>query len=160
MVERMSDAPGDTNGSPATSENYEELKRALSELADAVTGDPGANETGWLKRVQSAARSLFGALEEHEDVSEEEGGTLPAMTGQKPALMAERKRLEREHIDMLHRAEEIEEEIERQLSFEDFNIELVRLEGTILRDILQLHLLRTDTLMYEAFFRVEGGEEG
>lgn len=84
---------------------------------------------------------------------------LPDATAKKPGLMAARKRLEHEHADMLHRAAEIEFEAERQLAAQDFNVELLRLEARVLHDIL-LHMARTDSLIYEAYFQLEGGEGG
>ena len=156
----MTERPKTDDGGRGARRNHATLKHALDALAEARGSEPGDDTTGWVRRVQAAARGLFDAMQEHEDVSEEEGGTLPELTSEKPGLMAERTRLEHEHTDMLHRAEEIEEDAERQLRFDDINVDLLRLQTSILHDILELHLLRTDSLMYEARFRMEGGEQG
>lgn len=156
----MSDETGASSEQAEAGQDYTDLKTSLDHLADAIDREPSNDEARWLRGIQAAAHSLFDSLQHHEDVTEEEGGILPEMTGQKPGLMAERERLEREHTEMLHRAEEVEEEVDRQFSFDEFNTELIRLEASILRDILRLHLLRTDASMYEAYFQIEGGESG
>jgi hypothetical protein len=144
-----------TNNDPPT-DSHPELSVILDRLT-GVAAAPTTDQPGWVAEVQAAAREAVDALQAHTVTSEAEGGILPEMTGRKPSLMASRARLEHEHTDMLHRAEEIEIEAERQLAFEDYNVELLRLQVGILRDILHLHLLRTDALVFEAFFRDEGG---
>ncbi len=145
---------------PAPGQIYVELKRARKQLDEAVAQEPGGSEPEWLRRLQAASRSLFEVLEQHQSVTEEEGGTLPEATSRKPGLMAVSKRLQREHTDMLHRANEIDQEVERQFAFQEFRVELLRREVAVLRDILELHLQRAGSVMYEAYFRVEGGEGG
>lgn len=150
----------DTRDERPPSDVYEALKRTRKQLDEAVGQEPGEDEAAWLRRVQAAAGSLFEVLEQHQLLAEEKGGTLLDATGQKPGLIAESKRLERDHTEMLHRATEIDDEVERQFAFQEFDIELLGLKAAGLRDILQLHLLRVDSLMYEAYFRLEGGEGG
>ena len=156
----MSNGTDASGAQPAPGQIYVALTRAREQLDEAVAQEPGNAEPAWLRRLQTAARSLFEVLEQHQHLAEEEGGTLSEATGQKPGLMAESKRLKGEHTDMLHRANEIDEEVERQFAFQEFGIELLRRKAAVLRDILQLHLLRADSLMYEAYFRLEGGEGG
>lgn len=157
----MTSETGQTSNNFDPTEDHNALKQARAQLDEAVSQEPGQEPEGWLRRVQEAGRALFDALYAHQYMAEEdEQGTLPQATNEKPALMALSKRLEHEHADMLHRAAELEEEAERQIAFQDYNTDLVRLEAIVLRDVLLLHLLRTDTLLYEAYFQVEGGEEG
>jgi hypothetical protein len=113
-----------------------------------------------LQRVQQAAQELFRTVETHQDTTEEEGGTLVNVTVRKPGLMFARQRLEHEHADLLHRLSEIDLEAERQIAAQDFNLDLIRLQVQALRDILLLHLARTNALLFEAYIRVEGGEGG
>lgn len=136
------------------------LMRARQALEEAATRTVGDDEPTWLAQVQSAARALFLVIEQHQQVAEEEEGTLVDATAQKPGLMSLRRRLEHEHADMLHRLSEIDVEVERQIASQDFNIDLVRLEAQVVRDILLLHVVRTDSLVFDAYFQVEGGEGG
>jgi hypothetical protein len=118
------------------------LRSAMEQLGAMATAPSRGLEVAWLERVRSAANDLFELLGEHRHVTEDEGG------------------LEHEHADMLHRAAEIDVEVERQLAAQDYNVPLVRLEATVLRDILLLHLVRSNTLLSEAYLQVEGGEGG
>lgn len=127
-------------------------------LGEAKERTPGDDPTEWLEGVRSAARELFRIIEAHQYSSENDGGKLSNMTARKPGLMHDRQRLEHEHADMLRRLSEIEVETERQIAAEDYNIDLVRLQVRVLRDILLLHVTRTYSLLYEAYVRVEGGE--
>lgn len=138
---------------PGTPGSLEGVLTALSGIVAA----PATDRPGWVREARSVARAAFEAFRGHAAESEAEGGFLPEVTGRKPGLMATRERLAHEHTDMLHRAEEIETEAGRQLAFDDYNVELLRLQLCILRDILQLHILRSDDVLFEAFFRDEGG---
>ncbi|MCK9517787.1 MAG: hypothetical protein M0R74_01990 [Dehalococcoidia bacterium] len=137
--------------------SFDELmhgRELLGELAARPAADDPAT---WLQRVRSAAQELFVAVEKHTESTEAEGGTLANVTVRKPYLMYARQRLEHEHDDMLHRLSEIDVETERQIAAQDYNIELVRLQVRVVREILLLHLARTQALLFEAYVRVEGG---
>lgn len=133
---------------------------AREALHKALAIDADTGEVAWMQGIQQAIQSLGGLLKVHQGESEKAGGLLREITSTKPALVGEVDRLEREHIEMLHRSNAIEQEIERQLAFEEYKVELVRMEAEVLHAILHLHLLRTDWLLYEVYFRDEGGEEG
>ncbi len=150
----------DVGGEEAPGEVLTALTEARDHLKEAAARQATGDELSWLERVRTAARLVFDALEQHRGLAEEEGGVLADATERKPGLMPTSQRLEHEHADMLHRAGEIEIEAERQLMSEDFDIGLVRLQATVLRDILLLHIVRADSLQYEAYLREEGGEGG
>lgn len=147
---------------PPPSENlhYEALKSRLVELDEILEGDWSADERAWLEAVEAAARVLFETLEQHQHVSETEGGLLPSATDLKPRLIPESEHVKDEHAEMLHRAGELQNTAALQVASGDFDAEAVCLDMTILRTILQAHLGRVDALMYDAYFRVEGGEGG
>lgn len=140
-------------------ETYAALLRAEAGLEEVVGAIP-ADESAWLRSVQRAVRELGDALGRHRHLHEGEGGTIPQAVALKPALVPDTARLKHEHIDMLHRVNEIDRGIDRQFAFQDFDVELLRREAAILHAILELHLLRADALVYEAYFREEGGEGG
>jgi hypothetical protein len=158
-MDRMNDVMG-TAGFQQNSSDFGELMRARRMLDEAMAQDASGEESAWLRRVQLAAQALYQAVEQHEELAEEEGGTLADATVGKPGLMPVRQRLEHEHADMLHRLSEIDLEAERQMALQDFNVEFVRLQVQVVRDILLLHLARTDSLLFDAYIRVEGGEGG
>ncbi len=140
-------------------ETYAALLSAEAALEEVVGAIP-EDESAWLRSVQQAVRELGDVLRRHRHLQEDEGGTIPEAVALKPALVPETARLKREHVDMLHRVNEIDRGIDRQFAFQDFDVELLRREAAILHAILELHLLRADALVYEAYFREEGGEGG
>lgn len=139
---------------------HDALRDANDNLANTIALEAGADQAGWLSAVRESVRALYETLENHRHTAEEDGGTLHNATALKPGLMPAAERLEHEHADMLHRAAEIDAEIERQIAADDFNIELARLQSRVLHGIVLLHMLRTDALIYDAYFRTEGGEGG
>lgn len=154
----MNTETGTNDGQSASRRNYEELTRAREDIHEALAQEPGHDKEAWLRRVLAAVRSFSETLKQHQHLSEEEGGTFTEAAGEKPALLSAIRGLEREHADMLFRAGKIEQEVEREFAFQEFKVDLVRLEVTALHDILHLHLVQADWLAYDAYFRVEGGE--
>lgn len=147
---------------PPPSENlhYEALRSRLIELDEVLARDWKADERTWLKAVEATARVLLGTLEQHQHISEAAGGLLPSATGLKPGLIPESERVKEEHAEMRHRAGQLQSTAALQVASDDLDAEAVCLDMTILRTILQAHLGRVDALMYDALFRVEGGEGG
>jgi hypothetical protein len=142
---------------PEADSHYRALIEALNQLDEAA--EPGrGDEASRLRRIQSAAQTTQDVLAEHQLLAEDQGGFIEEATGQKPALIPESERLKRQHAEMLHRANELRREVDLQFAFDEFDVELLRLETVVLRDILRAHLRRADSLLYEAYFRVEGGE--
>lgn len=135
-------------------------RRLLREAVASESDEPGEEGAGWLGRVQHAAQVLALTIEEHRKWTEEGNGTLVRATDQKPGLMPLREQLEQEHTDLLVRIAELDGEVAYQAAAEDFHPALVRLEARIIQDILLLHLMRTNTMLFEAYVRVEGGEGG
>lgn len=144
-----------------TRHDHYAMLRSACERLDAVLAetDP-ADERAWAERVQKSARTVFVAMERHQEATEGEDGVLADMRNQKPGMEHQFQRQEREHTELLQRAKEIDTEVERQIAFQEFNMELLALESAVLRDTLRLHVYRADALLYEAYFRDEGGEEG
>lgn len=130
----------------------EALARLLSQETDG-----GA---AWVGDVRSAANTVFEALTQHQSHAEGEDGILRDVTEHRPALVPQSEHMAREHAQMLHHARELQREAESQLASEDFDLEMIRLKATVLRDIVQLHLREAGKLTYEAHYRVEGGEGG
>lgn len=147
---------------PPASESlhYEALKSCLIHLDEALARDWRADERTWLEDVEATARELFEILEQHQRISETEGGLLPSATDLKPGLIAESERVKEEHGEMLHRTGTLQSKAALQVASDDLDAEAVGLDITVLRTMLQAHLGRVDTLMYDAYFRVEGGEGG
>ena len=141
-------------------EHYRALVDALSHLDEAAEPGAGDGEAVRLRHMQSAARATRDVLEQHQLLAEEEGGLIADATGQKPALIPESERLKQQHAEMLRRANDLDREVELQFAFDEFDVELLRLETVVLRDVLRAHLRRADSLLYEAYVRVEGGEGG
>ncbi len=148
------------NAPPSESLHYEALKTRLIELDEVLARDWKADERAWLEAVEATARGLFEMLEQHQHISETEGGLLPSATDLKPGLIPESERVKEEHAEMLHRAGELQSTAALQVASDDFDAEAVSLDMTVLRIMLQAHLGRVDALMYDAYFRVEGGEGG
>lgn len=135
--------------------------RVAHERLDSVLAEPplADGRAAWAARIQAAARDIYAIVDGHRAVFEAEHGPLSDLAALKPGLISSIERRQREHLDMLYRAREIDITVERETAFDDFNVELLRLEAAILRDVLRIHLLRANTLVYEAYFIDEGGEE-
>lgn len=133
---------------------YEALDRAIELLPAA------ADRASWAAGLGAAARDIFAVIEQHRALFDDEHGPLADLAVLKPGLINSIQRRQREHLEMLHRAREIDVTAERATAFDDFNVDLLVLEARILRDVLRLHLLRANALVYEAYFRDEGGEDG
>lgn len=146
----------DSNGEKQHKGEFDEVMRGREELGQAVAQPVGDDPKAWLSGVQQAAHRLFEIIEKHELSTEREGGMLANVAVRRPHLMHATQRLQHEHDDMLHRLAEIEVETERQIAAEDYNLDLVRLQVQVVRNILLLHLARTHDLLFEAYIRVEG----
>ena len=140
--------------------HYQAMAHALKQLGQSL--GPGASDdpSTRIRNVQAAVRTMREVLMHHQALTEEEGGKTPEATSHKPALIPESERLVAQHADMLRRADELDREVELQLAFEEFDAELIHLEALVLRDLVRAHLWRANSLAYEAYFRVEGGEGG
>jgi hypothetical protein len=145
---------------PSVSLHYEALKHRLNELDEVLERAGNADERTWLNGLAMTAEALFQVLQQHQYVSESEGGLLPSATGLKPGLIPESDRVKGEHDEMLHRAADLQSKVAFQVASDDFDTEALRLDLTVLRTMLQAHLGRVDALMHDAYFRVEGGEGG
>lgn len=154
----MSSSTSDTSGEREIPGSFRTLVEASQQLGRAAAQEVADGPDAWLENVREAAQHLFEIIEGHQVRTEQPGGTLANVTVRKPGLMHARQRLEHEHADMLHRLRELDVEAERQIAAHDYNLEIVRLQVQVLRSILALHLARTDTLLYETYMRVEGGE--
>jgi hypothetical protein len=144
----------------AQGDHYQAMAYALLQLDRSLArGGPGT-PVSRIRDIQSAARAIQEVLARHQLLTEEAGGVIQKATTEKPSLIPESKRLKQQHADMLRRAYELDREVELQIDFEETDVELLRLEGLVLRDMLRAHLRRANSLMYEAYVRVEGGEGG
>lgn len=136
-----------------------ELKDACEQLAVAIDGDL-ANPEAWMRDIQAASRTVFKVVSAHRDTAEGDEGVMAEIVSEKPGLLPRVNRLVHEHLDMLHRAMEIDEQVERQLAFQQIDIEPIQLKASVLRDITKLHLMRASDAIYAAYFQEEGGEAG
>lgn len=144
----------------AQEDHYQAMAQALTQLdRSAARGGPGDPKSR-IRSIQSAARAIQEVLEQHQLLTEEAGGVIEEATTEKPSLIPESERLKLQHADMLRRAYELDREVELQIAFQDTDVELLRLEALVLRDMLRAHLRRANSLLYEAYVRVEGGEGG
>ena len=134
------------------------LKATSQRLAEAAASDAGADPAAWLMRIQESVRDVYAELIDHRHGTETPRGLLHALTDAKPGLMAAEGRMEHEHADMLHRSVAIDVECERQIASDDYNVDIVRLQIRALHDIIILHVLDTTAMVYDAYFRDEGGE--
>lgn len=151
--------PNDSELPTEHGEDQLELQHACDELAAAIDVSQSDPE-GWVRGIQSACRALFDAVGKHRHASEGDEGAMAELVAQKPGLLPRVHRLEHEHVDMLHRATEIDDQIERQLAFQRIEIEPIQLKASVLRDITKLHLMRASDAVYDAYFQEEGGEAG
>lgn len=135
------------------------LKDACEQLSTAIDGDL-PNPEAWVRDIQAACRSVFKVVSAHREAAEGDEGVMAEIVSEKPGLLPRTNRLVHEHIDMLHRAMEIDEQVERQLAFQQIEVEPIRLKASVLRDIIKLHLMRASDAVYDAFFQEEGGESG
>lgn len=144
----------------AQADHYQAMAVALTRLDRSVArGGPG-DPASRIRGIQSAARAIQEVLARHQLLTEEAGGVIQEATTEKPSLIPESERLRQQHADMLRRAYELDREVDLQIAFEETDVELLRLEALVLRDMLRAHLRRANALMYEAYVRVEGGEGG
>lgn len=139
---------------------YESLKTAVELLENLLSRMPGEGDTAVLLELQTTADNLFQALHTHQGSAESDDGLLPDLVSRKPELMPQSDELTRDHAEMLSRATELQREAAQQLASEDFDLEIIQMKAGLLRDITRLHLRKSDTLTYEAYLRVEGGEGG
>ena len=136
------------------------VEDACSHLDDIAHEDLGDSPLVWTARLEHAARSLERAFREHREATEANGGALAVIVQEKPTLSEETADQAGEHLDLLERIESVATACEKAISFEDPNIELLRLDATIAALMVRRHLTWESVLYYEAFFRDEGGEEG
>jgi hypothetical protein len=141
-------------------DHYQAMAQALAELDASVARGASGDPASRIRGMQSAVRAIQAVLARHQLLTEDAGGVIQDATSEKPSLIPESERLKLQHNDMLRRAFELDREVDLQLAFEDTDVELLRLEGLVLRDMLRAHLRRANSLMYEAHVRVEGGEGG
>ncbi len=140
--------------------HYQEMAQTLAQLDRSTARETPEDPLSRIRGIQSAARMMQEVLARHQLRTEEAGGAIPEAASQKPALISESERLKQQHADMLRRAYELDRDVDLQFAFEEFDAELLRLDALVLRDMLRAHLRRANSLMYEAFVRVEGGEGG
>jgi hypothetical protein len=140
--------------------HYQAMALGLAALDRAVDRNAPGPADARVKAIRAAAQSMQQLLATHQLLTEEADGTIHRATAEKPALLAESERLMDQHADMLRRAYELDREAELQLAFDEFDVELLRLEAIVMRDMLRAHLRRANTMMYEAYVQVEGGEGG
>ncbi len=145
---------------PGNAPAYEALMQANEALSGLISRTPGSSAATWVREVRHAASTVFDALHQHQAHAEGDDGILHDVTEKRPALVPQSAQMAQEHEHMLHYARELQREAELQLASEDFDLELVRLKASLLRDIVQLHLREAGALTYEAYYRVEGGEGG
>lgn len=146
---------------------HEVADRAYGALASAqelldrlIAMERPGDDRAWMAEIQRTAEELQDTLIEHCSEAEERDGILAAATDEKPSLIPESAHLIDEHAEMIRHARDLAREAEMQAAFEDFDAELVRLKAMVLRDMVRVHLHRSGSLTYEAYFRVEGGEGG
>jgi hypothetical protein len=137
-----------------------ELKAACEQLAEAIDADPAADAETWVRDIQAACRTVFKVVSAHREAAEGDEGVMAEIVSEKPGLLPRTNRLVHEHVDMLHRAMEIDEQVERQVAFQQIEVESIQLKASVLRDITKLHLMRASDAVYDAFFQEEGGEAG
>lgn len=137
-----------------------DLNAVCEQLTIAIDADPDVDSEAWVRNIRAACRSLFDVVSAHRDASEGEDGVMAEVVSQKPGLLPRTNRLVHEHIDMLHRAMEVDEQVERQLAFQRIEVEPIHLKASVLRDITKLHLMRASDAVYDAYFQEEGGESG
>jgi hypothetical protein len=135
----------------------DELRSAAARLETAVSR-ASTDERRWALRLKRAVGEAFSVLDSHRQQNEGKDGLLGGICEMKPGLLPEAAQRENEHATMLHQSAELETLIERQIAFDDIQPELLRLEVRVLSERMRLHLLRTDSLVTEAYLRDEGGE--
>ena len=103
------------------------LKHACEQLATAIDGDT-SNPEAWVRNIQATCHSLFAVVTAQQETAEGEDGVMAELVAEKPGLLPRTNRLVHEHVDMLHRAMEIDDQVERQLAFQQIDVEPIRLK--------------------------------
>lgn len=147
----------DTSGRQVSA--LDEVKLANSALKNVLT-ESSATDAAFGVALRSAVRTLADALKHHEELAEAPGGHLEFIVTEKPALVPMADRQQAEHLDMGARATHIEHMVAEELAFDQLDVDLLRLETQVLCDIVELHIARATSLMYETLYTVEGGEQG
>ncbi|MDZ7726919.1 MAG: hypothetical protein U5Q44_01275 [Dehalococcoidia bacterium] len=151
--------PVQSTGNTRQPAGYDELVTAGQQLDDVLAEETGTGADAWCLRLGAAAEATYAAIDTHRSGAEGPDGALADILVRKPALAFHAERQRREHAELYHRAKELSEEIERQLAFGETDPEVLRLEALVLRESLRLHVYRAVSLLYEAYFRDEGGED-
>lgn len=134
------------------------LREACERLHQAQQKQAEDSEE-WSRELQEAVQGVMEALEQHAELSEAPDGPLAEISERKPHLLHEVDRQKQEHGEMLERADLINEKVARSHWFQQWDVDILRLEAKVLHDMLRLHLVRGDDMVYEALFRDEGGEQ-
>ena len=136
---------------------HDRLRTAMQRLDDALIAPVGANGQ-WTRAVLRAVRELESAFQRHREVSEAPGGTLERVIAARPSLVAAARRSRSEHPLLLDRMAVARERISAGIDFGQPDPEAVRSELGRLQDEVRRHVGRGSDLLFEAFFRDDGGE--
>ncbi len=136
----------------------ERLEAACNALAEIAAADAAGSKVVWAARLEKAARSLERALKRHRKASEAKDGTLDELVAAKPGLAETVEAQAQQHMDLLRRVETLALDGEKAVAFDDPNVALLALDAQIMTLMVRRHLTWESILLYEAFFREEGGQ--
>lgn len=122
----------------------EELRAALIELEDALSG-PAGDPDHWARRVEAGIERMHQTLRTHISDTEAEGGMLPQVEEDAPWLEGRVELLRSEHADLHARTEQL------LAHCRDGDVEQVRDEALELLRAISRHRQRGTDLLWDAY---------
>lgn len=124
----------------------EELRAALVELEDVLSGPAGDHEH-WGSHVRQAVERMEATLRSHVRETESEGGLLEQIDADAPWLDGRVEQLRSEHGDLLRRTEQLSAHCRRP----DHEPTEVREEALALLQAVSRHRHQGTDLLYDAY---------
>src|SRR5690606_30125298 len=112
----------------------------------------------WAQGLMTALEQFENAAIRHRDLAEAPGGTLDQIAGEKPQLLRKVERQRAEHAPLLDEIAGARAMVRERFGSGEGPVEATAQEVRRVNADVQGHLNRAVDLLYEAFFRDDGGE--
>lgn len=136
---------------------YDQLHDANTQLDDAIGAHVG-HPMGWATSLEQAARNVGAAFAHHRDRAEAPDGNLERIAQERPGLIPKVTKQRTEHAELLSTITSFCEQLAEMREFHEVPVDRLRLQAGIVHDSIRLHLAQASDLLYEAYFRDEGGQ--
>ena len=153
----MTEAPTDINETTDTLRGGEALRHARETMDSAIIA-PDTDPQAWASGLRAALTELTNILKRHREVSDRPGGHLDTIASEQPRLVNQIEKSRSEHIPLIERAESLLATLEEQTTANQFDVEGVRKQASLLVDDVRQHLAAGRELVFETYERDEGGE--